>query len=122
MGRWLGLDTAGTDSARRRPRHAASDQVSGLVARLQAIATAFPKHPINLHEACSREPGREGHAHARAIDVEVDGVDPGRVVALCRTLPDTACGQVSGASFVHVEVRRAGSGHLYWFDNQPPTK
>jgi len=122
VGRWIGLDAAGTDAAHRRSRHAANEQVRGLVARLQAIATAFPKHPINLHEACSKEPGREGHAHGRALDVEVGGVEPARVVEICRTLPDTACGQVSGAPFVHVEVRRAGSGHLYWLDNHPPTK
>ncbi len=123
--RWLGVAPKTTTTRTRR--HASTQETAApgrvaLLARLQALATAFPDHELHLHEACNRDAGRAGHARAEAIDVEIDGVPIDKQLEVCRTLPDTACGQIDGQPFVHLEVRRAGSGHLFWFDATNATK
>lgn len=121
VARWLDGSATKSSTPQRHGARVTAAQ-SGLVARLQAIATAFADHTLKLHAPCSGDAGRAGHQSGHALDVEVEGVSLDKQMEVCRTLPDTACGQIGGEPFVHVEIRRGASGHLYWFDTSEPTK
>ena len=56
------------------------------------------------------------HATAQAIDFRVDGVRNEVLVDFCKTLPDTGCGYYPNSSFVHLDVRAPGTGHVSWID------
>jgi hypothetical protein len=64
------------------------------------------------------------HQSGRALDFRIDGVQNEALVAFCKTLPDTGCGYYPNSSFVHMDVRDAGAGHIAWIDvsrpGQPP--
>jgi hypothetical protein len=92
----------------------------GLVVRLQAIANRFPGKTITL--VSGYRPASKGskHAEAQAFDLRVDGVTNETLVAFCKTLKDTGCGYYPNSFFVHVDVRAAGAGHVYWIDVSGP--
>ncbi len=92
----------------------------GLVSRIQAIADKFPGKTITL--VSGYRPASKGSPHqaARAFDIRIDGVTNESLVAFCRTLQNTGCGYYPNSYFVHVDVRAAGAGHVYWIDTSGP--
>jgi hypothetical protein len=92
----------------------------GLMNRMQAIATRFPGHPIRIASSLRPMSGRSYHQSGRAVDMLVNGVSNETLVAFCRTLPDTGCGYYPNSTFVHVDVRSPGTGHVYWIDASRP--
>lgn len=95
---------------------------------LQRIADAFPWRTIYIysgyrhdHEGRARAGGHHSlHNEARALDITVMGIPNAALVKLCRTLPDVGCGYYPNNMFVHVDVRRPGSGHPVWIDVSAP--
>lgn len=96
----------------------------GLVSRLQSIVTHFAKQGTNakISVISGYRPKSEGsyHASAKALDFRLEGVRNEEVVAFCKTLVDTGCGYYPNSSFVHVDVRPAGTGHVSWIDASGP--
>lgn len=92
----------------------------GMVSRLQSIANHFPGKTITL--VSGYRPSSKGSPHqaARAMDIRIDGVTNEALVAYCKTLQDTGCGYYPNSYFVHVDVRPAGAGHVYWIDTSGP--
>jgi hypothetical protein len=92
----------------------------GIPLRLQAIATRFPGRTITV--VSGYRPASTGslHAKASAFDIRVEGVTNETLVAFCKTLKDTGCGYYPNSFFVHVDVRPAGTGHVYWIDTSGP--
>ncbi len=98
---------------------------SRLVVRLQQIADHFQKpsaSPTKLWVVSGYRPASVGsfHATGRALDFRMDGVTNESLVAFCRTLPETGCGFYPNSSFVHLDVRDAGAGHVTWIDSSGP--
>ncbi len=95
-----------------------------LVSRLQALVDHFarPPGPVKFSVVSGYRPASVGsmHASGRAIDLRVEGVRNEDVVAFCKTLPDMGCGYYPNSSFVHIDVRDAGSGHVTWIDASGP--
>lgn len=95
-----------------------------LVDRIQQLADKFgkPGAPAKLFVISGYRPASVGsmHSSGRAIDLRVEGVKNEDVVAFCKTLPDTGCGYYPNSSFVHVDVRDAGAGHVTWIDASGP--
>jgi hypothetical protein len=98
-----------------------------LVERLQAIVDHFGEArkgagPMKLDIVSGYRPTSPGsmHSSGRAIDFRIEGVDNEKVVAFCKTLEDTGCGFYPNSSFVHVDVREAGAGHVTWIDASGP--
>ena len=60
------------------------------------------------------------HATGRAIDFRLEGAKNEDVVAFCKTLTDTGCGFYPNSSFVHLDVRDPGAGHVSWIDASGP--
>ena len=95
-----------------------------LVDRLQHVVdhytrgTTIPK----VHVISGYRPTSAGsfHATARALDFRMDGVSNEELVAFCRSLPDTGCGYYPNSSFIHLDVRDAGTGHVTWIDASGP--
>ncbi|MFI5300505.1 MAG: DUF882 domain-containing protein [Polyangiales bacterium] len=93
---------------------------AGLVSRLQSIADKFPQRTITVVSGIRPQSKGSPHASARAFDLRIDGVTNEALVAFCKTLPDTGCGYYPNSSFIHVDVRPAGTGHVYWIDTSGP--
>ena len=95
-----------------------------LVEHLQLVVDKFMKtaQTQKLHVISGYRPASAGsyHASARAIDFRMDGVSNEELVAFCKTLPDTGCGYYPNSSFVHMDVREAGTGHVTWIDASGP--
>lgn len=92
----------------------------GLLLRLQAVANEFKGKPISIVSGY-RPTAKSGyHKEARALDVHVEGVRNEDLVTFCRSLSDTGCGYYPHSSFVHMDVRPAGTGHVYWIDASGP--
>lgn len=95
-----------------------------LVERIQAIAEHFgkPNAPAKLFVISGFRPASVGsmHSSGRAIDFRVEGVKNEDVVMFCKTLADTGCGFYPNSSFVHVDVREGGAGHVSWIDASGP--
>ncbi len=95
-----------------------------LVERLQAVVDKFGKttSPIKLSIISGYRPTSIGSMHAtgRAIDFRIEGVKNEDVVMFCKTLSDTGCGFYPNSSFVHLDVRDAGAGHVSWIDVSGP--
>jgi hypothetical protein len=91
-----------------------------LAMRLQAIADHFGKQgsPVKLSIVSGYRPASIGSMHStgRAIDFRLEGTKNDDIVAFCKTLTDTGCGFYPNSSFVHVDVRDAGAGHVSWID------
>jgi len=96
----------------------------GLLSRLQTIVTHFAKGSQHAKVAVisGYRPKSEGsyHASAKALDFRIEGVRNEEVVAFCKTLVDTGCGYYPNSSFVHVDVRPVGTGHVSWIDASGP--
>ena len=96
----------------------------GLVTRLQAIADHFHKkgQTTKISVVSGYRPASVGSLHqtGRAMDFRVEGVTNEDVVAFCKTLGDTGCGYYPNSSFVHVDVRDPGAGHVAWIDASGP--
>jgi hypothetical protein len=92
----------------------------GLVTRLQQVVDRFRAERITLVSGYRPTSLGSFHQSARALDVHVEGVRNEALVEFCRTLPDTGCGYYPNSSFVHIDVRPAGTGHVYWIDASGP--
>lgn len=92
--------------------------------RLQAIVDHFskPGAPAKLSIVSGYRPTSIGSLHStgRAVDFRVEGAKNEDVVAFCKTLADTGCGYYPNSSFVHVDVRDSGAGHVHWIDASGP--
>ena len=94
-----------------------------LVERIQAVVDHFGKHgPTKLSIISGYRPTSVGsmHSSGRAIDFRMEGVKNEDVVAFCKTLSDTGCGFYPNSSFVHIDVRDPGAGHVAWIDASGP--
>lgn len=95
-----------------------------LVERIQAVVDHFgkPGSPAKLSIISGYRPASVGsmHSSGRAIDFRVEGARNEDVVAFCKTLNDTGCGFYPNSSFVHIDVRDSGSGHVTWIDASGP--
>jgi hypothetical protein len=99
-----------------------------LVWLLQRIAEAFPRKAIYVYsgyrprKAGSKHDGghHSQHADGRAMDIGVFNVPNVALFKLCRTLDDVGCGYYPNSKFVHVDVRRPGTGHAFWIDASAP--
>jgi hypothetical protein len=92
----------------------------GLLTRLQAFADRYRGKRIVVVSGYRPASVGSYHKDARAIDLRVEGVRNEELVAFCRGLRDTGCGYYPNSSFVHVDVRPAGTGHVYWIDASGP--
>jgi hypothetical protein len=96
---------------------------AGLVERVEAIAEHFSKGSVAKVSLISGyRPMSSGsyHATAQALDLRIEGVPNEAVVEFCKTLVDTGCGYYPNSSFVHVDVRQPGTGHVAWIDASGP--
>ena len=99
-----------------------------LVEQMQLVVDHFGKQaqaakkPIKVHLVSGFRPNAEGsfHANGRALDFRIDGVDNTAIVAVCKTLDDVGCGYYPNSTFVHMDVRTAGTGHVSWIDASGP--
>jgi hypothetical protein len=64
--------------------------------------------------------GGNYHSTGRALDFRIDGIEDQALFAFCKTLTDTGCGFYPHSSFVHMDVRDAGTGHVAWTDMSNP--
>ena len=97
-----------------------------MVLRLQQLSDHFhadakkPAHKMQVISGYRPLSAGSFHASGRALDFRIDGVNNEEVVAFCKTLPDTGCGYYPNSSFVHLDVREAGTGHVAWIDASGP--
>jgi hypothetical protein len=95
-----------------------------LVERLQLVVDHFarPARTPKMFVVSGYRPSSKAsfHASGRAIDFRIDGVENTDLVAFCKTLPDTGCGFYPNSSFIHIDVRDAGTGHVAWIDTSAP--
>ena len=95
-----------------------------LAERLQTVADHFTHRgqQTTLHVISGYRPNSIGsfHSTAQAIDFRIDGVSNEKLVEFCKTLPDTGCGYYPNSSFVHLDVRAPGTGHVAWIDASGP--
>lgn len=92
----------------------------GLLERLDLIARKFPGKSLSIVSGYRPQSRGSLHQSGRAIDLRVAAVGNEELVAFCRTLVDTGCGFYPNSSFVHVDVRNAGSGSVTWIDASGP--
>ena len=85
---------------------------------VQHIADRFPGRALRI--VSGYRPGQGAHGKGRALDLTVSGVDNVDLFRFCRTLPDVGCGYSPNSTFVHVDVRPAGTGHAMWVDASGP--
>ena len=108
-----------------------------LIGRLETIAEHFSKshqiqgpgkskklvaEPARIEIVSGYRPYSKGsyHAHARAVDIRVKGVSNEELLAFCKTMEDTGCGYYPNSTFVHVDARDVGAGHVSWIDASGP--
>jgi len=96
----------------------------GLAERLDLVAAHFkkPGRAVRVSVVSGYRPMSTGslHSHGRAMDIRIEGVENEELVAFCKTIPDTGCGYYPNSSFVHVDVRDPGAGHVSWIDASGP--
>lgn len=92
----------------------------GLLVRLHTISQHFGGKPLSVVSGYRPQSQGSLHQHAKALDIRVRGVTNKEVVAFCRTLPDTGCGYYPNSTFVHVDVRKKGTGSVSWIDASGP--
>jgi Peptidase M15 len=93
---------------------------------IQRIADAFPWRAVYVYSGY--RPGalvagtshHSLHSAARAVDIQVHGIPNTQVFEVCRGLDDVGCGFYPNSKFVHVDVRRPGTGHAVWIDASGP--
>lgn len=97
---------------------------AGLAARLETVIAHFTKDgkTPRMEVISGYRPASVGsfHANGRALDFHVDGVSNEALVTFCKTLNDTGCGYYPNSSFVHMDVRPPGTGHVQWIDASGP--
>ena len=97
---------------------------AGLIERLGQVTEHFAKvgTATKVSIVSGSRPSSAGsyHASGRAMDFKVDGVKNEDLVAFCKTLTDTGCGYYPNSSFVHIDVRDPGTGHVTWIDASGP--
>lgn len=95
-----------------------------LIERLELAVNHFrkPGSPAKVLLVSGYRPKSAGsyHQSGRAIDFRIEGVENDALVAFCKTLADTGCGYYPNSSFVHMDVRNAGAGHVAWIDVSHP--
>jgi hypothetical protein len=94
---------------------------------LQRISDAFPWRTVYVFSGYrqkkpNEKPGSHHslHSDARAIDILVQGIPNASLFSFCRTLDDVGCGYYPNSKFVHVDVRKPGTGHAFWVDVSGP--
>jgi Peptidase M15 len=94
---------------------------------LQKIADAFPHRAIYVYsgyrphvEKAGGQGHQSKHAEGRAMDIQVHGVRNESLFQFCRKLEDVGCGFYPNSKFVHVDVRRPGTGYAFWIDISGP--
>jgi hypothetical protein len=95
-----------------------------LLERLQQMVTHFGKagQTSKVFLVSGYRPTSIGsfHADGKAIDFRIDGISNERLVEQCKKLEDTGCGYYPNSSFIHLDVRDAGAGHVSWIDVSGP--
>jgi len=93
-------------------------QDTGLLTRLQAIATRWPGETIVVVSGY-RPRARSGsrHRHGRALDIQVTHVPLQEVVRFARSLPETGVGYYPNSLFTHIDVRDRSA---FWVDLSRP--
>ena len=95
-----------------------------LVERLEQAIDHFrkPGAPSKVLVVSGYRPKSAGsyHQSGRALDFRIDGVQNEALIAFCKTLPDTGCGYYPNGTFVHMDVRQTGAGHVAWIDVSRP--
>lgn len=91
---------------------------------LQVVLDHFdaPGPTRKVHLVSGYRPASSGsyHATGHAIDFRIDGVRNEALVAFCKTLGDVGCGYYPNSTFVHLDVRPEGTGHVSWIDASGP--
>lgn len=94
-----------------------------LVWVMQKLADAFPWKAIYIYSGYRPEAevndgtGHQSlHASGRALDISVYNIPKEDLFKACRELKDVGCGYYPNLPFVHVDVRRAGTGKAFWID------
>ncbi len=91
---------------------------------LQVVLDHFDKTGLvrQVHLISGYRPASKGsyHATAQALDVRIDGLSNAQIASFCRTLSDIGCGYYPNSSFVHIDVRPEGTGHVAWIDASGP--
>jgi hypothetical protein len=96
---------------------------------LQRLADAFPWRTIYVISGYRHDPSgtkpkpgthHSMHSEARAMDISMMGIPNAALWAVCHKLEDVGCGYYPNNKFVHVDVRRPGSGHPFWIDVSEP--
>ncbi len=93
---------------------------AGLLVRLQAVANKFPGRTISLVSGYRPQSQGSQHQLGRALDLRVLGVSNEDLVAFCKTQADTGCGYYPNSSFIHMDVRKPGTGVVTWIDASGP--
>jgi hypothetical protein len=91
-----------------------------LISRIDKIARKFQGKTVSLVSGYRPQSRGSLHQSARAVDLRVTGVSNAELVAFCRTLADTGCGYYPNSSFVHIDARLPGTGHVTWIDASGP--
>lgn len=97
-----------------------------LVWLAQKIADAFPFRAFYIYSGYRphRDKASQGHhslhGDGRALDIQVHGITNEALFKFCRTLDDVGCGYYPNSKFVHVDVRKPGTGHAFWVDISGP--
>jgi len=95
-----------------------------LVERLQLVVDHFakPSKAVKMTLVSGYRPTSTGsyHATGQALDFRLDGTTNEALVTFCKTLPDTGCGYYPNSSFIHLDVRAPGTGHVAWIDASGP--
>jgi hypothetical protein len=96
---------------------------------LQRVSDAFPWRTIHVYSGYRPSAVVKGtrsgthhsmHSEARAMDISVMGIPNASLFQFCRALDDIGCGFYPNSKFVHVDVRRPGTGHAFWIDASGP--
>jgi hypothetical protein len=91
---------------------------------LQAVLDHFDKGGSvrEVHLISGYRPLSKGsfHATAQALDIRIDGVSNEQIVGFCKTLSDVGCGYYPNSTFVHIDIRPQGTGHVAWIDASGP--
>ena len=95
----------------------------GLLERLQSVVDKLrPKGTASLSVVSGYRPASKGslHAEGQALDFSLAGATNVELVDACKTIEDTGCGFYPNSSFIHLDVRPKGAGHVSWIDASGP--
>jgi uncharacterized protein YcbK (DUF882 family) len=91
-----------------------------LLTQLYLVQQSFdaPIDVVSGYRHNARKTSR--HFRGYAVDFRVKGVPVKRVWETCKRFKNTGCGYYPNSSFVHVDVRDPGAGHVSWIDASGP--